>query len=880
MNNFVSIFLRALFSTGIAIAFAVTVIVLYTNAQLPPASSLEDIQLQVPLKVYSADGKLIGEYGEKRRTPIKIEDVPNMLKLAILATEDRRFYDHNGVDLRGMGRAAVNLLASGRKSQGASTITMQVARNFFLTRKKTFGRKLNEVLLALKIEKELSKDRILELYLNKIYFGKRAYGVQAAAQVYYGTTVDKLDLAQMAMLAGLPQAPSAINPINNPEAALKRRAHVLKRMLHYHFIDEKQYEAANKEPVMANYHGRITEVDAPYVSEMVRRELVAKYGPEVYTSGYIAYATIDSRLQSFANAALQDGLLEYDKRHGYRGAVTKLPVSRKGKYDLDEWMEKLRQYPRSGPLVPAAVSEVSPTQVTAILPNRQIIQLSFESMRWAKPQLTRVVVGQDPQSASEVVAIGDVIYVEPNNNEWRFSQIPEVEGAIVTLHPKNGAILALVGGFDFNLSHFNRATQATRQPGSNFKPFIYAAALEHGYTAATVINDAPIVFYDENSSDEAWRPQNDTKEFYGPTRLRVGLTKSRNLVSIRLLQALGIGPALKVIRRFGFTKQQLPRTLSLALGTATVSPLEVATGYAAFANGGYKVNPHVLLKVVDDQGKVIYEANPPIVCPLCQQLVDNKIDPMNTEKIVNPIDQLVQPDPQAVSQAPAAEAATAVNSPALPPAAPQIIAPQTAYIMTSILQDAIQTGTGKKARELNRQDLAGKTGTTNNQMDAWYTGYNQSLVSSVWVGFDEPRTVHEYGSQAALPIWMKFMGKALQGIPETRPEQPRGIVTVRIDPATGLLARPGQPNAIFEIFRQDTAPRRTAGYSGYGRGGYGRGYGRGYGHSGYGRDYDDRGGYDRGYDRGGYDNGYRRGRGGYGGRSGGSRSYGNDYDLF
>lgn len=876
-------------STGIAIVFALTVIVLYTNAQLPPASSLEDVQLQVPLKVYSADGKLIGEYGEKRRTPIKIEDVPNMLKLAILATEDRRFYDHGGVDLRGMGRAAINLLASGRKSQGASTITMQVARNFFLTRKKTFGRKLNEVLLALKIEKELSKDRILELYLNKIYFGKRAYGVQAAAQVYYGTTVDKLNLAQMAMIAGLPQAPSAINPINNPEAALKRRTHVLKRMLHYHFIDEKQFEEANKEPVIANYHGRITEIEAPYVSEMVRRELVAKYGPEVYTSGYIAYATIDSRLQSFANSSLQDGLLEYDKRHGYRGAITKLPVSRKGKYDLDEWIEKLRHYPRSGPLIPAAVTEVSPTEVKAILPNRQMIQLSFESMQWAKPQLTRVIVGQDPKSALDVVAIGDVIYVEPGKNEWRFSQIPEIEGAIVTLHPKNGAILALVGGFDFNLSHFNRATQATRQPGSNFKPFIYAAALEHGYTAATVINDAPIVFYDENSSDEAWRPQNDTKEFYGPTRLRVGLTKSRNLVSIRLLQALGIGPALKVIRRFGFSKQQLPRTLSLALGTAAVSPLDIATGYATFANGGYKVNPHVLLKVVDDQGKVIYEANPPIVCPLCQQLVENKIDPTSTENTINPIDQLVQPEAQTAVQ-PGAQLEN-VQPPALPPAAPQIIAPQTAYIMTSILQDAIQTGTGKRARELNRQDLAGKTGTTNNQMDAWYTGYNQSLVSSVWVGFDEPRSVHEYGSQAALPIWMKFMGSALQGIPETRPEQPRGIVTVRIDPATGLLARPGQQNAIFEIFRQDTAPRQTAGYSnghGYGRG-YGRAYGRGYGHSGYGnsgygnsgygRDnyYDNDRGYNPGYDRG-YEGGYRRGgRGGYGRPQ---QQNNNDSDLF
>jgi penicillin-binding protein 1A len=851
MKNFLPILFRVLISTGTAILFAGIVIVLYTNAQLPPVRSLEDIQLQVPLKIYSADGKLIGEYGEKRRTPIKIEDVPEPLKLAILATEDRRFYDHNGVDIRGMGRAVMNLVMSGRKSQGASTITMQVARNFFLTRQKTFGRKLNEVLLALKIEKELPKDKILELYLNKIYFGKRAYGVQAAAQVYYGTTVDKLNLAQMAMLAGLPQAPSAINPINNPDAALKRRSHVLKRMLHYGFINEKQFDEANLEPVTANYHGRVVELDAPYVSEMVRRELYERFGPQAYTSGFTAYATVDSRIQNFANRAMHEGLLEYDKRHGYRGAVTKLPVSKRGKFDLDEWIDKLRTYPKSGTLIPAAITEIAPLDAKAILPNHQVITISFESMRWAKPQLTRLILGPEPKTVKDVVSVGDVIYVEPGNDEWLFSQVPEVEGALVSLHPKNGSILALVGGFDFNLSFFNRATQSTRQPGSNFKPFVYAAALEHGYTAATVINDAPIVFHSENS-DEAWRPQNDSRRFYGPTRLRVGLTKSRNLVSIRLLQALGIKTAVKVIRRFGFTSRQLPQTLSLALGTATVSPLQVATGYAAFANGGYKVEPHALLKVVDDQGKIVYEASPPVVCPSCQEVLKDQIDPaLKTDE--NAIDQLVK----------------APETPSNVPSAKQIIDPQTAYIMTSILQDAILTGTGKAALALNRSDLAGKTGTTNNQMDAWYTGFNQSLVTSVWVGFDDPRSLQEYGSQAALPIWMKFMGNALQGVPETRPEQPRGLVTVRIDPYSGLLARPGQQNAIFEIFRQETTPRRQAAapHSGYGyRGGYGRG---GYGYrGGYGNGNGNGNGYGGGYgNNNGYGGGYgnnHRGGGGYG----------------
>ncbi|MBI2791556.1 MAG: penicillin-binding protein 1A [Gammaproteobacteria bacterium] len=793
MKNFLHIFIRVLVSTSVAGICAIAVIVLYTNAQLPTVNVLEEIQLQVPLKIYTADGKLIGEYGEKRRTPIAIKDVPETLKNAILATEDRRFYDHNGVDLRGMARATLHLVVSGTKAQGASTITMQVARNFFLTRKKTFGRKLNEVLLAIKIEKELSKDQILELYLNKIYFGKRAYGVQAAAQVYYGTTVDKLDLAQIAMIAGLPQAPSAINPINNPEAATKRRAHVLKRMLHYGFINEAEYEEAQTKPVVTSYHGRVVDMDAPHVAEMARKELLEKFGPDIYTSGFVAYTTVDSRLQTIAHHAVQEGLLEYDKRHGYRGAVAQLTVSDDGIINKEQWAEQLRAYPKTSFTLPAAVLSVGDNSIQAILPNHQQITISFDSMRWASRQLSRSRNGPPPQHPSEVVSTGDVIYVEPGNNVWLFSQLPDVEGALVAMHPKNGALLAMIGGFDFNLSHFNRATQATRQPGSNFKPFVYAAALEHGFTAATIINDAPVVYKD--NMDEAWRPQNDTRRFYGPTRLRVGLTKSRNLVSIRLLQSLGIGRALKVIERFGFSRQNLPRSLSLALGTAAASPLDICTGYAAFANGGYKVKPFIVQKVTDSQDKIVYEANPPTACPECQRLVEQDVSPFEQEE--NTINQLVKEQ----------------NSQTTVPAT-QIITPQTAYIMTSILQDAIQTGTGKLARALNRSDLAGKTGTTNNQMDAWYTGYNQSLVASVWVGYDDPRSVEEYGSQAALPIWMKFMGPALQGVPETKPEQPRGLVTVKIDPATGLLARPGQGNAIFEVFRQETAPSRAAAHYG------------------------------------------------------------------
>lgn len=775
MKNFLQILFRVLFSTAIAGIFAVLVIVLYTNAQLPPVNVLEDIQLQVPLKIYSADGKLIAEFGEKRRTPISIKEVPETLIMAILATEDRRFYEHNGVDLRGMARAGLHLLVSGTKGQGASTITMQVARNFFLTRKKTFGRKLNEVLLAVKIENELPKDKILELYLNKIYFGKRAYGVQAAAQVYYGTTVDKLSLAQMAMIAGLPQAPSAINPINNPEGAQRRRAHVLKRMLHYGFINEKQYEKASKAPILTDYHGRFVEMSAPYVAEMARKEVVDKFGPDVYTNGLVVYTTVDSKLQNMANRAIHQGLTAYDKRHGFRGPIAKLPSTKK-KNNTQAWTQKLATFASTETTLPCAITQ-SGSQPQGLLANGKTISLNPDSVTWARHGLK----------------VGDVVMVEQQNKKWNLSQIPDAEAALVAIHPKNGAILALVGGYDFGLSPFNRATQSNRQPGSNFKPFVYAAALERGFTPASIINDAPIVFHDNSAHlEEAWRPQNDTRQFYGPTRLRVGLTKSRNLVSIRILQAVGISETIRIIQRFGFSKQNLPAGLSLALGTGIASPMEMAAGYAAFANGGYKIEPHIISKVVDSQNKVIYSSANSVVCPDCQKLTEENIDPDQTAEDENAIDKMAE------------------NKNTNSPGAKRIIDPQTAYIMTSILQDVIKTGTAFQAKELQRDDIAGKTGTTQNQMDAWFTGFNQSLVASVWVGFDSPKSLKEYGSQAALPIWMDFMRTALQGVPQTKPEQPRGIVSVKIDPDTGLLAQPGQPNAIFEIFRQDNMPSEIA----------------------------------------------------------------------
>ncbi len=561
MKTIFKLLFRALLSIGIAGSCAALVIVLYANAKLPSVENLEDAQLQVPLRVYTQDHKLIGEYGEKRRTPVSIEDVPEKLKLAILATEDRRFYEHNGVDLRGLARAGIHLITRGTKEQGASTITMQVARNFYLTRKKTFSRKLNEMLLALKIEKELSKDQILELYLNKIYFGKRAYGVQAASYVYYGTSVDKLSLAQMAMLAGLPQAPSAINPLNNKSAALKRRTHVLARMEHYGFISSQEHEQADSAPISAQYHGRRIESDAPYVAEMARQWAYEHYGKRIYTDGFKIYTTIKSQRQAFANESLSRGLLAYDKRHGYRGPVDKLSPEL-GFEDVD-WQEILKPYHKSPHLLPALVTESDEQKATAFLKSGQAITLKLKDVQWARPIRDVHYLGPVPSSVNDVLSVGDVIYVEAKENRWVLSQQPKATSALVALNPKNGAIESLVGGYDYKLSKFNRATQAYRQPGSNFKPIIYSAALERGLTAATIINDAPIVFNDK-TLESSWRPQNDSRKFYGPTRLRVGLTKSRNLVSIRLLKTLGLKSALEIVERFGFAGHRLPNRGALA----------------------------------------------------------------------------------------------------------------------------------------------------------------------------------------------------------------------------------------------------------------------------------------------------------------------------
>lgn len=650
--------LSALSSLLLTALIIIGVVYTYFYLSLPNVETLKNVQMQVPLRIYTSDRKLIGIYGEKRRIPITLEQVPKALILAVLATEDKRYFEHSGVDIIGLARATKALLLTGRKSQGASTITMQVARNFFLTRKKTFKRKIKEILLALKINREFSKRKILELYLNKIYLGHRAYGVAAAAQIYYGKSLNELTLAQVAMIAGLPQAPSRSNPISNPDAAIKRRNHVLERMLEAGYINNATYQKTIKAPHTAFYHDLQIDVDAPYVAEMVRQVMVEQFGKEAYTRGFDVITTLNSRLQRAANTSVKKGIMQYEKRHG------------------------------------------------------------------------------------------------------RGYEIPKIQGALVALKPKNGAIVALVGGYDFRYSHYNRITQSKRQPGSSFKPFIYSAALEKGYTLASTINDEPIVM-NSYGEDDLWRPHNVNQKFHGPTRLRIGLIKSRNLVSIRLLRATGISYTLNYIKRFGFKPSQLPNSLSLALGSGAITPMQLSTGYAVFANGGFSVEPFFIDTILEDNA-LFYQAKPREVCDTCE----NK--------------------------------------------APRVLSQDNVFLMTNVLQDVIKNGTGRAARILNRSDIAGKTGTTNKRNDAWFVGFTPNIVTTVWVGYDEFKSIHEYGAQAALPIWVDFMRTALEGTSITTQNPPENIITARIDPKTGMLAYPGQPNAIFEMFRQKFIPQKTA----------------------------------------------------------------------
>lgn len=745
---------------------------LYLSPQLPSADTLRDVRYQVPLRVYSRDGKLLAEYGEMRRSPVKLSEVPDLMVKAVLAAEDYRFYQHPGVDYQGLLRAAWHLVTTGKKTQGGSTITMQVARNFFLGREKTYLRKFTEILLSLKIEHEFSKQEILQLYLNKIYLGERAYGIAAAAQVYYGVELSKLTLAQMAMLAGLPKAPSRYNPIADPPRALERRNYVLGRMRDVGYINEDTYRAALKENDDATLHSLTIEAEAPYLGEMVRADVVSRYGEDAYTAGYKVFTTVDSRLQTAANAAIRDALLAYDRRHGYRGPESRVTLAPES--GPDDWAAALANRDPVGTLPAGLVIKVGTTDIQVYLENEGIITIPWEGLEWARPYIDDNHVGAKPQSPADVVKVGDIIRVRrTKGDQWQLAQIPVVEGALVALRPDDGSIVAITGGFDFFKSKFNRATQASRQPGSSFKPFIYSSALEQGMTPATLINDAPVVFNDPGLED-TWRPENYSGRFFGPTRLREALVHSRNLVSIRVLRAIGIDKTINYVTRFGFNKSALPHNLSLALGSGAVTPLDLASGYAVFANSGFRVEPYFIDHIEDINGKVLYATTPYPACNECPTL--------------------------SVDQAKQAHLA------------PRVITPQNAYLMTSMMRDVIRRGTGRKARVLGRHDIAGKTGTTNDQRDAWFAGFNPNVVTVAWVGFDDthPLGNAETGARAALPMWIDFMREALHGLPDHPPEQPPGLVTVRIDPNTGLLADSKDHKAIFETFYANNVPNRES----------------------------------------------------------------------
>jgi len=759
---------------------------------LPDVASLREVQLQVPLRVYTRDSKLIASIGEQRRIPVRYEQLPKKLIQAFLATEDDRFFRHHGVDWQGILRAAVANLKAGGIRQGASTITMQVSRDMFLTPRRDMKRKMSEIYISLLMEAEFSKEEIFSLYVNKIFLGQRAYGVGAAAEVYFGKPLDQLSIAEMATLAGIPTAPSTVNPVANPEAAKVRRAHVLGRMLDLNYISQAEFNQAKASPMESRLHGASIEVDAPYVAEMVRNDMQAKYGDDVYTAGYKVFTTIDSRLQAAATVALRTGLMEYDRRHGYRGATAKVDLTRNT--TAAELDGQLEEFPVIGGLRPAIVEKVEARSAKIYVKDLGLVELPWEKLSWARRELPDEKVDRAPTQASEILSPGDVIYTVGRSAEsLMFVQVPEAQSALVSVDPKDGAVVALVGGFDFFQSKYNRVTQARRQPGSGFKPFVYAAAFDKGFTPASVVLDAPVVI-DEQGNEKSWRPHEDTDKFYGPVRLREALVHSQNLVSVRLMRAIGLDYAWNYVTRFGFDKSQLPDDLTLALGTAELSPLQVAIGYSTFANGGFKVSSYYIDRVEDAAGKVLQQADPAIACPQCG-------------RVSAPSQARVERGRAGLEDEAAHDGKTLIPPKNL---APQIIKPQIAYLLADMMADVIKRGTGQRARTLNRDDIAGKTGTSNDFHDAWFNGFNGDIVTTVWTGFDADRSLGGFDDQAArvaVPTWTYFMHEALAGTARHPVPIPEGIVSVRISPQTGLLASSDNPNGIMEKFMEGNLPK-------------------------------------------------------------------------
>lgn len=723
---------------------------------LPSLEALTNYQPKLPLSVYSEDGYLIDEFGEERRAYIKIDHVPKNMKDAVLAIEDRRFYQHSGVDFRGILRAIKNNV-TGKSHEGASTITMQVAKNFFTkpNGKRNIITKINEAMLALKIEHTLNKDQILELYINQIYLGQRSYGFAAASQVYYGKPLEKLNLAETALLAGLPKAPSGYNPFVNPKRAKVRQEEVLRDMQRYGFIEQSVYEAALKEPLRFKASKQSRDLAADFVAEIVRESLYAQYQDDIYSSGLRVYTTIRKANQEAANAAIREGVLDYDSRHGFRGPEKTVDLAKiLADNPSDGLNEALDDFEESNGFIPAIVTSLSPKSVHVHTKNGDDVEITGKGLAL----VARTLNQKDPKKI--LLKPGSIIRVtksaiQKDSNGWRIVQIPQVESALIALDPETGAVRALVGGFDFNRNKFNHVTQAWRQPGSSFKPFIYSAALEKGFTPASIVKDSPLSFSAQETGDKAWSPKNFDNTFEGPIRLRQALVKSKNLVSIRLIEAIGPSYAQDYITRFGFAAKDHPAYLTMALGAGSVTPWQMATAYAVFANGGYRVKPNLISKIVSQNGKVLAETK-----------------------------------------------FTKAGQ-----GAPRVIDARNAFIMNSMMRDVVRRGTATRALQLGRNDLAGKTGTTNDHYDAWFAGYNPKQVAVAWIGYDKPRALggSETGGAAALPIWIKYMAAALRGMPEEEPIVPDGIMALKIDPVTGIRAD-NEDDGIYEYFYQENPP--------------------------------------------------------------------------
>jgi penicillin-binding protein 1A len=738
--------------TLVTLVFSALLLVGYAAAivypTLPSLEALTSYNPKVPLQIFSTEGYLIGEFGEERRALVTIGDVPQQLRQAILAAEDERFYEHGGVDYIGVVRAALHNFTSGSTRQGASTITMQVARNFFLSKEKTFTRKFNEALLAFKIEHSLTKDQILEIYINQIYLGQRAYGFASAAQVYFGKNLRDLNLAEMAMLAGLPKAPSRFNPVVNMQRAKDRQLYVLRRMRELNFVTQAQFDDASQKPIVVRRDQPDFATHADYFSEMVRQSMYERYQEDAYTRGFRVYTTVSKAHQDAAYAAVRRGVLDYDRRHGYRGAEGYVDLPKEVSEDVLE--DALQDQLESDDITPALVLAATAKAVKAFRKGGEVVEITGEGLKFA-----RAMIG-DKAPANRRLKRGALIRVQKDDKgAWQIVQFPQVEAGLVSIDPLDGAIRALVGGFDFNRNKFNHVTQAYRQPGSSFKPFVYSAALEKGFTPATVINDAPILIDASETGSVPWEPKNFDGDFDGPIRMRTALTKSKNLVSIRILQAIGPQYAQDYISRFGFDPKLHPAYLTMALGAGSVTALDMAAGYAVFANGGYRVTPYFILRVEDATGKVLAKASPVRAGEGAQRAIDVR----------------------------------------------------NAFVMFNMMQDVIRGGTGARAMQLGRDDLAGKTGTTNDQMDAWFAGFQRHLSAVAWVGFDLPRSLgpNETGAVAALPIWMDYVGEVLKNAPQEAPAVPDGVVAAHINPETGLRD-PEDKQGLIEYFYHENLP--------------------------------------------------------------------------